>query len=226
MIARIFIDITMTILILFALAFRITGDVLHEWIGVVVYILFIIHNVINRHWYKQIFAKTKKRSFNWKVNTIINLLLLILMSVILVTGLVQSKSVLGFFNLSGSMLLRQVHSIASYWGYILISVHLGMHWQMLSKHFFSTLVNSSNRRFYRFLFRAIGLLMAASGMWAFIERDMYSKLLLGMSFDFWDRSTILFFIYHLLIMALFVWITFYILNVIFYIRKTIIHKDN
>lgn len=219
MTSRIFIDLVMTILILFALAFRITGDVLHEWIGIVVYILFVIHNIMNHYWYKQLFIKKKKRSFNRRFNAIINLFLIVIMSVALVTGLAQSKSVLGFLDLTGSMLLRQIHSVSSYWGYILISVHLGIHWQMVSKYFFGKLTNNINRGFYQFLFPTLGFGMAIGGVWAFIERDMYSKLLLGMSFDFWDKSAVLFFVYHLFIMALFVWITFYILKVISYFKK-------
>lgn len=219
MTARIFINITMTILILFALAFRITGDILHEWIGIAVYVLFVIHNVMNRHWYTQLFVKKRERPFNWKLNTITNLLLIAVMSVILVTGLAQSKSVLSFLELPGSMLLRQIHSITSYWGYILISVHLGMHWQMMNKYLFGKRINGTNRHFYKLFFPLFGALMAAGGVWAFIERGMYSKLLLGMSFDFWDKSEVLFFSYHLLIMALFVWITFYILKIVHCLKK-------
>ncbi|MBL4803014.1 MAG: DUF4405 domain-containing protein [Emcibacter sp.] len=204
----------MTILILFALAFRITGDVAHEWIGLVVFVLFVVHNVINIHWYKQLFRKRKEYSSKWVLNTVTNILLVVLMSVMAITGFMQSKIILSVLELPGSMSLRQVHTMTSYWGYVLVSIHLGMHWQMLFKLFFGKAVNGANGRFYKILLPITGVAIAACGIWAFIERDMYSKLFLGLSFDFWDKPTVLFFVYHFLIMALWVWVTYYILKFI------------
>ncbi|MDR2007072.1 MAG: hypothetical protein LBP78_07515 [Acidaminococcales bacterium] len=45
--ARLGIDLAAAILLLSALAYRITGDAAHEWIGVAVTMLFIIHNALN-----------------------------------------------------------------------------------------------------------------------------------------------------------------------------------
>ena len=62
--ARIIIDLAMTLLLLGAYAYRITGDAAHEWIGICVFALFIAHNIINRKWYKSIFkgAYTPRRN--------------------------------------------------------------------------------------------------------------------------------------------------------------------
>jgi hypothetical protein len=45
---RLIIDFVMTILILFALSYRIIGDASHEWIGVAVCAVCITHNILNR----------------------------------------------------------------------------------------------------------------------------------------------------------------------------------
>jgi hypothetical protein len=68
---RLIIDFAMTILLLCAYAYRIIGDAAHEWIGVVVFVLIIAHNVVNRRWYKSIFrgTYTPRRAVMTAVNT-------------------------------------------------------------------------------------------------------------------------------------------------------------
>lgn len=48
------------------------------------------------------------------------------------SGIVMSNYVFGFVSISGQMALaRQMHMAASYWGFVLMSVHLGFHWSMI-----------------------------------------------------------------------------------------------
>lgn len=44
-------DLLMTILLLCLMAYQVTGDTLHEWIGVTTLVVFILHNVLNIKWY-------------------------------------------------------------------------------------------------------------------------------------------------------------------------------
>lgn len=46
-ILKIIVDIVMTVLILILMAYHITGNRLHEWLGIVFFILFIIHHYLN-----------------------------------------------------------------------------------------------------------------------------------------------------------------------------------
>jgi hypothetical protein len=48
--ARIIVDLVMTSLFLCALAYRIIGDIAHEWIGVSFFAVHIAHNIINLRW--------------------------------------------------------------------------------------------------------------------------------------------------------------------------------
>ena len=45
------IDVCMTILLLFLMAYQVTGEVLHEWIGIGMTVLVIVHQILNRKWY-------------------------------------------------------------------------------------------------------------------------------------------------------------------------------
>lgn len=48
---KILIDFLMTISLLFLMAYQITGQNLHEWLGAGMLVLFIIHNILNLKWY-------------------------------------------------------------------------------------------------------------------------------------------------------------------------------
>ena len=50
MIKRI-VDVFMTVLLLCLMAYQVTGEVLHEWIGIGMTVLVIIHQILNRKWY-------------------------------------------------------------------------------------------------------------------------------------------------------------------------------
>ncbi len=45
------VDAAMTVLLLCLMAYQITGETLHEWIGMGMTGLVIIHQILNRKWY-------------------------------------------------------------------------------------------------------------------------------------------------------------------------------
>lgn len=216
---RMWLDFVMTILILLAVSFRITGDIAHEWIGIGVYVLFVVHNVLNKHWHTQLLKKRKKYSFNYILYTTVNLTLIIIMSIVFVTGILQSRSVLAFWDLKGGMLIHEIHSTTAYWGYVLISIHIGLHWSLIKTQMFKRLLADRHKYLFTSLFFCGGVAIAIGGVWAFIERDIYSKLFLRMPFDFWNQSALLFIVYYILIMGLFVWLTHYVLKMIRFGKK-------
>jgi uncharacterized membrane protein len=69
--------------------------------------------------------------------------------------------------------------------------------------------------------RVFALLFAAFGVWASFDRDMFSKLFLGFSFDYWDgeRPAIIFFAAMLSVMGIYVFATYYALKTLGKKRK-------
>jgi hypothetical protein len=59
--------------------------------------------------------------------------------------------------------------------------------------------------------RLLALLIVITGVWWSFDRDMFSKLFQGFSFDYWDeeRPALLFFAANLSIMAIYIFITYY-----------------
>jgi hypothetical protein len=206
---RIIIDLAMTVLLLCAFAYRITGDTAHEWIGVSVFVLFTTHNIINRKWYKTIFkgAYTMRRV----IMTAVNLSLALTMVTLITTGFLHSRTVLAFLHLSGGIALRQIHTTAAYWGFLLIAVHIGLHWGMFINAAKNMIGITTKNRVRTVIVRLLTFLIVIAGVWWSFDRDMFSKLFQGFSFDYWpeERPAILFFAINLSIMGVYIFVTYY-----------------
>jgi hypothetical protein len=208
--ARVIIDLAMTILLLCAYAYRITGDTAHEWIGISVLrcLSRIILSTVNG---TKVFSGAHTRR---AVMTACNIALVFTFSTLVITGLLQSRAVLPFLHLPGGMLLRQIHTTAAYWGLPLIGVHLGLNWEMFVKGTSKKASVNPKNRAYAITAKITAFLFAAFGVWASFDRAMFAKLFLGFSFDYWNEESpaILFFAAMLSIMAVYVFVTYYTLK--------------
>ena len=72
------VDVLMTVLLLCLMAYQVTGETLHEWCGIVMTVLLIVHHILNFRWYKSLF-KGKYNVYR-VVTVIVNTLLLVIVS--------------------------------------------------------------------------------------------------------------------------------------------------
>ncbi len=69
------------------------------------------------------------------MQVVINLLLLLSMITVFISAVFTSQKV--FVTVSRRidfLAAREIHSTAAYWGYLLISMHIGMHWGMIVRN--------------------------------------------------------------------------------------------
>lgn len=52
---RMWADLAMTVLLLCQMAWLLIGETTHEWTGTAMFLLFIVHHVLNRRWYGSLF---------------------------------------------------------------------------------------------------------------------------------------------------------------------------
>lgn len=130
LVTRIVIDVCMTISLLLLMAYSLVGEVAHEVIGISIFVLFVIHHILNRIWIATI---TKGKYSPLRIiQTILVFVILILMICSMVSGIILSDNIFKFVKVTGvSMLARQVHMFCAYWGFMVMSVHLGIHWNMI-----------------------------------------------------------------------------------------------
>lgn len=208
------IDLIMTVLILTTMACRLTGTTIHELLGITLFILFVIHNILNWGWYKSLL---KGRYSTIRIfHTAVNLLLFITILALLISGAMLSRTVFAFMDLNGGLFARQLHMLSVYWGFILMSVHLGMHWGIIMDTVRKmTKITSSNRN-RTLALQIMAVLIALYGVYASFSREIGAKLILYYTFDFWnyDQSPVIFFIDYLSIMGLYVCVTYYAIRLV------------
>jgi hypothetical protein len=187
---RLGLDAVMTLLLVTSLAFRITGREPHEWIGLVLCLLFSIHIVINRRWFTSIFKGAY--SFRRMLEIGVNLALVAGMTVLCVTGILNSRHLFGFSQYFDGETIRQLHSLAAYWVMVLIGVHAGLQWEVVLAPLQKISWAKRKNTTFWIVLRALAVLIVGYGVWASFDRDMGSKLFLGFSFDFWEPSRPLF----------------------------------
>jgi len=118
-------------------------------------------------------------------------------------------------------LARRLHILGAYWGYILLSLHLGLHWNMilgLSRKAMGLKGHAKARSVLAF---AAGFVVAGYGVWAWIRRDFPTYLFLKSEFVFLDygESKFLFYIDYLALMGLCIFIAHYGAKAIRKLRK-------
>ena len=124
------IDFLMTVLLFLLMSYQITGQELHEWFGTGMLVLFLLHNILNIRWYGSLFKG--KYTLLRTMQTIINISVLISMLCLGFSGIVLSRHIFAGLPIQGPMAIaRTMHLAASYWGFVLMSIHLGFHWSMI-----------------------------------------------------------------------------------------------
>ncbi|NOU77495.1 DUF4405 domain-containing protein [Paenibacillus sp. LMG 31459] len=211
-IVRLSIDTIMTVLFLFMMAYQWTGNLAHEILGTSLLILFILHNVLNLNWYKTI---TKGRYPLIRViRTVINLLLLLCMLGMMISALVISKTIFSFLGVIDIPYAQELHSLSAYWGFVIMAVHLGMHWVMVMGAARRMMKKRKPSKIRSTAIRSIGILIAVYGIYVFFKRDVGHNLILYYSYSFWnyDEPALYFFLDYLALMGLFVCITHYVMK--------------
>ena len=205
------IDILMTLALLFVSGYQLWGETAHEWAGAGMFILFIAHHLLNLGWYKNL-SKGNYTPFRILQLTV-NLLLFAVMLMQMYSGIVLSRHVFDFLSFSqGLSLARQLHILGAYWGFLLMSFHLGLHWNMILTSMKKKMPAVSKSRTGLRLGSAAGLLIAGYGLVVFIKRDFPTYLFLRSEFVFldYDEPAMLFYLDYLALMGLCIFLAHHI----------------
>ncbi len=120
---KLIIDVAMITAMFFSMSFHLFGVGVHKMIGLLTFVLFIIHNILNRQWFRGLF-KGKYTPIRIAHNAT-NLVVILAMTGIMVSGVMLSKEMAQ--GLDGMTTGRILHNICSYAGCIGIALHIGFH---------------------------------------------------------------------------------------------------
>lgn len=206
---KIAVDMVMTVLLLFLMARQITGDLAHEWLGAGMLILWIAHHILNRSRYSHLFKGiyTPARI----LQTIINFAVLLSMLGLMVSGIILSREVFAFLPISGGIALaRTLHILSAFWGFVLMALHLGLHWNMILGMVRKATGPAASKR-VRIALYIVATLIAGYGLYAFLSNQFLSYMFLRTHFVFFDFESpaLLFFVDYIAIMGLFIFLAHY-----------------
>ena len=172
------VDLLMTLVLLCLMAYQVCGELLHEWGGVLMTLLLIVHHVLNRKWYASLF---RGRYNAYRIATLlVNTLLLGSIALTVLCGMSMSAHAVPFlYGLLPVSFARQMHLALSYWSFVLMGFHLGLHLPAMTAAF----------KWNGKVKIAISLLCAALagvGFWLFVKNSLPDYMFFRTPFAFLD----------------------------------------
>lgn len=184
---KIILDAVMTLALLFLMGYPYWGDVAHEWVGTGMFVLFIVHHILNAGWWRSL---TKGKYTPARIlMLVIDLLVLAAMLGLMVSGVLLSNHVFTFLPLSGGIsFARLLHMAASYWGFVLMALHLGLHWNMILGMARRAAGGKPAGKARRVVCSLLAGLLTVYGLAAFFRRSLPSYMLVQTQFVFFDYA--------------------------------------
>ena len=171
------VDIVLTLVLMFLMAYQVTGETLHEWLGIAMTVIVIAHHILNRKWYTAI-AKGKYKPYRIAL-TITDCLLLLCFFTTAFCGMAMSNHAVPFMNgIISSMLARQMHLALSFWSFVLMGIHIGFHLR--------TLISKLKKKSAKAAVLAAWATVSAGGFVLFIKANIFSYMFFKTHFAFLD----------------------------------------
>ena len=186
------VDAALTALLLCLMAYQVTGEALHEWLGVAMTVLVIAHQILNRKWYAALF-KGKYPAYRIAATTL-NLALLAAFALTAFCGMSMSGHAVPFlYGMTKVSFARQMHLSMSHWAFVLMGLHLGFHIPAMAAK-----LGGNAKRALTVMFAVA----AGVGLCLFLRSGMPDYMLFRVPFAFldYDKAAALVFLENLLML--------------------------
>lgn len=218
-IVRICLDVAMFVLFLLLMEQHLIPDAAHEWLGISLFVLFLIHNALNYRWYAALF--NGRYNALRAVQTAIDFALWLSMIGCFISSLMISGTVFAGLTVPGARYGADIHMVSTAWAFVLMSLHLGLHWAHFTAMAKRIRINGRLRIAAVWLLRVFALAVCAFGIWIFIDRAFYEELLLISEYKNYDYAANAF-VYMLetaALSAVFVSIAYYVKKLYLFIAR-------
>ena len=123
------VDFILAVGLLLLMSYELIGQVTHEWIGVCIFLLCVMHHTRNRKRIGRL-ATGKYNSYHIVQTTVIAFMFLSVVG-IMISGVILSHHVFSFLSISsGASFARILHMTCAFWLFVSISLHIGLHFRM------------------------------------------------------------------------------------------------
>ena len=177
---KIVLDIIMFISMILLMKTNITGLQLHEILGICLFIIFIIHKIINFKWVKSVGKNILNKNMKSKSKIMFSLDLILFVFIILnvITGILVSKFILVSITANNIETVTILHKFFAWWSLILISIHIGLHWENFVNYFERKFKSLKENKILHILFILLYITITIIGIWSISRASVYSKLIL------------------------------------------------
>lgn len=134
---RYVLDATILALMVVMLLFDITGDLIHEVLGIALFVLVIVHCVLNHKWFRSIpraLGDCKghgRRTFL----VVCDILLIVSMTLCAVSSVFVSLSLFASVQAVGSRAAWvMLHDSSAYVAFAVMALHFGLHWRAFARY--------------------------------------------------------------------------------------------
>lgn len=209
-IIKMIVDLLMTLLLPLLMIQALAGEELHEWIGIFMFLLFIMHHLINFNWHKNLLKGTYNAARS--IGTFVNAAILICMIFSAISGVLLSQYVFVFLDISGGIAFaRASHMICTHWMFVLTSFHLGMHLKVMKNY----IVQFSKRTpgiIWGRVLQILSMAAAINGGRVFIETKLWQYMFYQVKYMFYDFNRMAFRVYldYISMMVLFAGIGYFV----------------
>ncbi|NHT77728.1 hypothetical protein [Ferranicluibacter rubi] len=183
---RILLPASMAALLMLSLAYWWLDNGPHELFGAAMFTLLAWHLTVNRRWFMRL-GTGRYDLHRWAV-TLVHAWLAILMTVLVCTSLLISRSLPGMPPLTDQVGIVELHWFSAYWVVLIVAVHAGSHWTRVMTTA-RTALGVSPSRIRTGMGRLAALLLLGFGAWSFAVLGVSTKLTLGYSIAFWDFTS-------------------------------------
>lgn len=182
-------------------------------------VLFFLHHVLNRKWY----AALPKGKYGTRriFRTVLDILLLLIMFALPISGILMSKHLYTFIRIRGvASTSRELHLILSYWGLVLMCIHAGTHLVPVVRKILR------KSRTAGIAVHAVWCAVSGYGAYVFVQRSMHEYMFRKTMFAFINtsESKVRFFMEYAAVMLLFMFVG-YILFMDLRKKKTETNKE-
>ncbi len=136
---RFSLDVLLFFLMLGTALHKLSGDRIHEWLSVLLAVLILWHLLLNwnlifgvgRRFFSAMVSGRAKFNFVW------NILLYTTMGIVMLSGLLISRSVLPTLGIGieNDPFMSYIHKRSIFILYMMLGVHFGMHWDWFKAQF-------------------------------------------------------------------------------------------
>jgi len=192
---RLPIDIMMTLvsIVLMGGNYLFPADIVHEILGVALFVLWAVHIALNRRWYSALF-RGKYNPYRI-MQAVVNFGILLCAILLAVSGIMMAWFLPESVNVPLGF-ARTAHLVSSHWYYVFMSLHLGMHIGMIANKIrlsrtqqechSRALTRESSDKAKAIAAKVLLTLVCVYGIYAFIVRGVGKYMFLRQQFFFLD----------------------------------------